>query len=210
MLGNIVSKPVINASFIVGLLSLFFSLAVLAQSQSIRSTPQHLQFDSLSQPSVVPPIPRMKPTLNPDIPTMSTRKINRVGTSIVGARNSVSIKSTDAGIMHRSPPAGSIGSTGSCINCGVIDFIEILGQGEGLNAIAAGVVAGTIAREIGLRSNRLPYTGVGSGRGQQQHGHHVGITMQDGSQAIVVLPDASHFNRGDHVKLIDGVLVPYD
>ncbi|MEK7303324.1 MAG: hypothetical protein AAB073_09280, partial [Pseudomonadota bacterium] len=38
--------------------------------------------------------------------------------------------------------------------------------------------------------------------------YQVGVTMNDGRQAIITLPDAANFHQGDKVKLMDGVLVP--
>ena len=75
----------------------------------------------------LPPTPGIKPD-----PHMPVRTMQRTGTAIVGARNSVSIKSTDAGIVHRPaapstllsplPPLPQSGT--NCINCGIIDFIN--------------------------------------------------------------------------------------
>lgn len=155
------------------------------------------------------------PSSPPDL-NNSPRTIHRTGTAI-GARNSISIKSTDAGIIHRQPPASG------CTNCGVIDSINKLGQGSGLNAIAGGVIAGTIAREV-MRHN-APHA-HGSAHPNHStalhgvpgdHGHtmtnpagqyNIGITMNDGSQAVITLPNAANFQQGDRVKLIDGALVP--
>ena len=136
------------------------------------------------------------------------RTIHRSGTAISTPRNSISIKSTDAGIIHRQPP------TSGCINCGIIDFVNRIGQGNSLNAIASGVVAGTVAREIIHPHGTSRPDTMGGAHGD--HGdnmanpnnpYHIGITMNDGRQAIIALPDAANFHQGDRVKLIDGVLV---
>lgn len=140
------------------------------------------------------------------------RIIHRTGTAIGAPRNSISIKSTDAGIIYRQPSASG------CINCGIIDFVNRIGQGGNLNVIASGVVAGTIAREI-IRQTPHLHGADHHGAGGGIHGHYgenrvhpgdqyqVGITMNDGRQAIIALPDAANFHQGDRVKLIDGVLV---
>ncbi len=167
-----------------------------ALTQSISTHTMHQQINPGTSGLALVPKPKAKPHLH-----MPSRPINRVGT-MVGARNSISVKSTDAGIIHRHPPGAT------CINCGVIDFINIPGQGPGLNAIATGVVAGTIARSIGQYGPHRHNTDH-TGRGMHNHHYDVGITMQDGSQAIITLPDASQFHRGDAVQLIDGVLVPH-
>lgn len=158
---------------------------------------------SSSQSLTTQPIPESPPDFN-----RPPRTIHRVGTAISTPRNSVSIKSTDAGIIPRQPPASG------CINCGIVDFVNKIGQGNNLNAIASGVVAGTIAREI-IRPHGTNHPDTMGGT----HGDHggnmanpvnpyqIGITMNDGKQAIIALPDAANFQQGDRVKLIDGVLV---
>lgn len=136
------------------------------------------------------------------------RTIHRVGTAISTPRNSISIKSTDAGTIPRQPPASG------CINCGIVDFVNKMGQGNNLNAIASGIVAGTVAREI-IRphgTNQPDTTGHmpgnhGSNMANPGNPYQIGVTMSDGRQAIIALPDAANFQQGDRVKLIDGVLV---
>lgn len=156
-----------------------------------------------SQRLTTQPAPESPPDVN-----RPPRIIHRTGTAIAPPRNSVSIKSTDAGIIPRQQPAAG------CSNCGIIDFVNRIGQGPGLNAIAGGVIAGTVAREV-MRQNPYPH---GTGNPGAIHGPHaggviqpheqyqVGITMNDGSQAIIALPDATHFHQGDRVKWVDGVL----
>ncbi len=137
------------------------------------------------------------------------RTIHRIGTAINTPRNSISIKSTDAGIIPRQPPP-----TSGCINCGIVDFVNKMGQGNNLNAIASGIVAGTVAREI-IRphgTNQPDATGHipgnhGGNMVNPGHPYQIGVTMSDGRQAIIALPDAANFQQGDRVKLIDGVLV---
>jgi len=152
------------------------------------------------------------PSSPPDL-NNPPRTIHRTGTAI-GARNSISIKSTDAGIIHRQSPASG------CTNCGVIDFINKMGQGNSLNAIAGGVVAGTVAREVMRHAtphshgSHHPNTmsGVPGDHGNTMtnpvNQYNVGITMNDGSQAVITLPSATNFQQGDRVRLVDGVLVP--
>lgn len=143
------------------------------------------------------------------------RKIHRIGTAIPAPQNSISIKSTDAGAIRRPPPGSG------CINCGIVDFVNKLGQGPGLNAIAGGVVAGTVAREVIRQTPHAQgiihpntvggisggYGGNVDNPGNPGNPYQVGITMSDGSQAIIALPDASNLQQGDRIQLIDGVLV---
>lgn len=153
-------------------------------------------------------IPQSAPGSPPDL-SRPPRTIHRVGTAISTPRNSISIKSTDAGTIPRQPPTSS-----GCINCGIVDFVNKIGQGNNLNAISSGIVAGTIAREI-IRphgTNQPDTTGGmpgdhGSNMANPVNPYHIGVTMSDGRQAIIALPDAANFQQGDRVKLIDGALV---
>lgn len=141
------------------------------------------------------------------------RTIHRIGTAISTPRNSVSIKSTDAGIIHRQP------STSACSNCGIVDFVNKIGQGPGLNAIVGGIVAGTVAREVLHQSQHQQGTNHPEIKDPNYNNHggniahpgglyQIGVTMQDGRQAIINLPDAANFHQGDRVKWVDGSLVP--
>lgn len=100
-----------------------------------------------SQSLTTQPVPESPPDLN-----KPPRTIHRIGTAISTPRNSISIKSTDAGIIHRQPPASG------CINCGIIDFVNKIGQGNNLNAIASGIVAGTVARKSSVRMAQITQT----------------------------------------------------
>ncbi len=182
----------------------------IAQSGDIHTQNESPQQQQTLSTSFLPPRPGIKPD-----PHMPARTMQRTGTAIVGARNSVSIKSTDAGIVHRpaAPSAPLSPQPGSnCINCGIIDFINIA-QGNAINAMASGIIAGTIARKIGEHGAH-PHVNHTSGRhdghsnqGHQQH-YHVGVTMQDGSRQIIMVPDITGLHRGDIIQLKDGVLTP--
>jgi hypothetical protein len=179
--------------------SIFSVNITFAQSPSADHSNQP---PSRSQSLTTQPVPESPPDLS-----RPPRTIHRVGTAISTPRNSISIKSTDAGIIHRQPPASG------CINCGIVDFVNKMGQGNNLNAIASGIVAGTIAREI-IRphgTNQPDTTGIpgdhGGNMANPGNPYQIGITMSDGRQAIISLPDAASFQQGDRVKLIDGVLV---
>lgn len=200
---------------IVGLVGVFIvgihqNIAAQPEIQTEPNTPQQ-QTLSTSQ---LAPKPGVKP--HPAHPEMPVRTMQRTGTAINGARNSVSIKSTDAGIVHRPaapsapltplPPMPQFGP--NCINCGMIDFISIA-QSNAINAMASGMIAGTIARKIGEH-------GVHHGtqpdhpqhRGHHQQHYQVGVTMQDGSQQVIIVPDITGLQRGNIVQLKDGVLIP--
>lgn len=195
------AKPVI---LVVSIFSIFAANSAFAQSSH---TTQSYQQPSEPHNLTTRPLPENPPDLN-----RQPRKIHRIGTAIPAPQSSISIKSTDAGIIRRPPP------TSGCTNCGIIDFVNKLGQGPGLNAIAGGVVAGTVAREVIRQTPHAqgiihPNTaggisgGYGGNVGHPANPYQVGITMSDGSQAIIALPDASNLQQGDRIQLIDGVLV---
>ncbi len=182
--------------------SIFSIFSVNITSAQSPSADHSNQPPSKSQSLTTQPVPESPPDLN-----RPPRTIHRIGTAISTPRNSISIKSTDAGIIHRQPPASG------CINCGIVDFVNKIGQGNNLNAIASGIVAGTVAREI-IRphgTNQPDTTDVsGDHEGNMLNPgnpYQIGVTMSDGRQAIISPPDATSFQQGDRVKLIDGVLV---
>ena len=105
--------------------------AVLFTTQTVMA-----QSDQLGDPPKQQTVPQSyipKPSIKPD-QKLPVRTMQRTGTAIAGARNSVSIKSTDAGIIHYPPaiPATHyphyapnpplVPSASGCINCGIIDF----------------------------------------------------------------------------------------
>ncbi|SFP67423.1 hypothetical protein SAMN05216419_101243 [Nitrosomonas cryotolerans] len=178
-----------------GLIILIWSLSsnhALAQSRSLSSKMTHTTVESNTQPlailerydTIAIPIPMPKPD-----PDMSVRAIHRIGTAFK-ARSSISIKSTDAGIIPRHYP-----TSGCTTHCGSIDFIT---QGTGLNAIAAGVIGGTIARKIG-RPDSHPHT---------TNYYDADVIMRDSTQTTIALPDSPDFRRGDRVKRIDNMFAP--
>ena len=132
-----------------------------------------------SDQSVIRALPENLPEAN-----KPTRKIHRIGTVIPAPPNAVSIKSTEAGVIRRptSSPSG-------CMNCGAVDFIHQSLQGNQLSAIVNGVVAGTVAREI-IRPGTNTHVPQ-----NPNYPHQVGITLNDGRQVIIGVPDASHLQQ---------------
>lgn len=140
------------------------------------------------------------------------RTIHRIGTAISAPSNSISIKSTDAGAIRRQSPVSG------CINCGIINSINKIGQGSGMNAITSGIVAGTVAREI-IRQTPHPhnpdypqapgdnYYNQGGNIIYPGNQYQINITMDDGRQAIIALPEGASFQQGDRVKWVDGALI---
>lgn len=203
-----------NSHSTVDLAKPFFLIAIIFSILAVNST--FAQSTPTTQSSQQPsephnPITRSLPE-NPSDLNKQPRKIHRIGTAIPAPQNSISIKSTDAGAIRRQP------SVSGCSNCGIVDFVNKIGQGPGLNAIAGGIVAGTVAREV-IRQTPYPHNinhpntmggipgGYGGNVAHPGNPYQVGITMSDGSQAIIALPAASHLQQGDRIQLIDGVVV---
>lgn len=195
---------------------IFFNSAL---AQSIHSTDnlnneakiniaeQQIMLNKQNLTAIPKPIP--KPELN-----MPMKAVNRVGTAFSG-RRSVSIKSTDAGIVPRYP------QTSACINCGTVDFVNIIGQGNNIDFITGGIISGIIRNKIighGQHQHYPPNTTMNeNSHANHQHGnqstnntarYEVGVTMDDGTQTILKQQHAPQFHFGDRVRLIDGVILP--
>jgi hypothetical protein len=147
--------------------------------------------------------PRRKPELN-----MPMRTVNRVGSTFPG--NSVSIKSTDAGIIPRYQQPSE------CMDCGIVDLV---GPGYAADIISGGIISGVIASKIfrreahkyhptdtGMGRGTYPDNHFNSGRANHMMNYDIGITMDDDTRAIIKQQTTPHFHSGDRVKLIDGVL----
>lgn len=87
-----------------------------------------------------------------------------------------------------------------------------------MNAITGGIVAGTVAREI-IRQTPHPhnpdypqapgddYYNQGGNIIYPGNQYQINITMDDGRQAIIALPEEASFQQGDRVKWVDGALI---
>ena len=150
-------------------------------------------------------------------PNMTGRAIDRTGTAFSG-RNSVSIKSTDAGRIPRYQ------QNSGCINCGTVDFINVIGQGGNIDLITGGIISGVIRNKV-IRHGQdqdqdqdqhYPIDPRMSGHMHQGHQpsdeathYKIGVTMDDGTQSVITHQHAPNFHRGDRIKLIDGEFVPH-
>ncbi len=171
---------------VITMIPIFLAQFAMAQAPGIHNPADANQ----TQQPIMPTLPENLPESN----TKPARKIHRIGTAIPAPPNAVSIKSTEAGMIRR--PAPLLSSSG-CTNCGVVDFVNQSLQGNQMNAIVNGVVAGTIAREV-IRPRNA--------ENNLNSPYHVGVTLNDGRQAVIALPDASNLQQGDRIKLIDGTL----
>lgn len=168
------------------MIPIFLAQFAMAQAPGIHNPADANQ----TQQPIMPTLPENLPESN----TKPVRKIHRIGTAIPAPPNAVSIKSTEAGMIRRPAP---LPSSSGCTNCGVVDFVKQSLQGNQMNAIVNGVVAGTIAREV-IRPRNA--------ENNLNSPYHVGVTLNDGRQAVIALPDASNLQQGDRIKLIDGTL----
>ncbi len=139
---------------------------------------------------------------------MTGRAIDRTGTAFSG-RNSVSIKSTDAGQIPRYQ------QNSGCINCGTVDFINVIGQG-GIDLITGGIISGVIRNKVFQHGHGQHYPVNPQLYGNTHPNHHpnqeqphytVGVTMDDGTQTVITHPSPPNFHRGDRIELIDGEFV---
>lgn len=136
-LDDIRQKKIVLRCIIISLFLLTQFATTLIRAQTPESYSNSIDINQSQQPatSVLP-----EQSLEPHKPA---RKIHRIGTAIPAPPDAVSIKSTEAGAIRRPTPLSS-----GCINCGTVDFINPSLQGNQLNAIINGVVAGTVAREV--------------------------------------------------------------
>ncbi|PSJ17931.1 hypothetical protein [Nitrosomonas supralitoralis] len=185
-------------------LSAFYANAIFSQTSKIE---HNYPLPPKTQDLITQSLPETPPDSN-----KPQRTIHRIGTAIRAPRNSISIKSTDAGMIRRQLPASG------CANCGIINFINTIGQGPGMNAIAGGIIAGTVAREIIRQTPHSHATShpqvIGGNHGNYEgniaypgNQYQIGITMDDGRQAIIALPEGTNLQQGDRVKWIDGTLI---
>lgn len=175
---------------------IFISFAVMIEIESAIAQ---------SSQSIAP-----NPTHKPE-PNMTGRAIDRTGTAFSG-RSSVSIKSTDAGRIPRYQQ--NLG----CINCGTVDFINVIGQGGNIDLITSGIISGVIRNKVIRHSQDQHYPIDPRMSGNMHQGHlpsedtthyKIGVTMDDGTQSVITHQHAPSFHRGDRIKLIDGEFVPH-
>ena len=153
----------------------------------------------------IAPNPAHKPE-----PNMTGRAIDRTGTAFSG-RNSISIKSTDAGRIPRYQ------QNSGCINCGTVDFIDVIGQG-GIDFITGGIISGVIRNKV-IRHGQDQHYPIDPRSGGNMHPGHqhnndttqynIGVTMDDGTQTVITRQGAPNFHRGDRIELIEGEFTPH-
>ncbi|SNX59953.1 hypothetical protein SAMN06296273_1404 [Nitrosomonas ureae] len=192
---------VIAISLVLGAFHASFTFSQMTDNEHNHSLPPKTQ--NLTTQSLPP---------NTPLDSKPPRTIHRTGTAISAPRNSISIKSTDAGAIRRQSPVSG------CTNCGIIHSINKIGQGFGMNAIAGGIIAGTVAREITRQiphphNPDYPQTPIDNYYNQEGNiiypgnQYQINITMDDGRQAIIALPEGASFQQGDRVRWVDGALI---
>lgn len=153
--------------------------------------------------------------------TYSTRSVLQKDATDTSAQNSVRIRSIEAGRIVR--PYGQP----SCVNCGVISYVYPSSgysrSGGGYGNAMAGIPGGVVAIPLGENGEGrfiAPIGGIlgnapsySNQMGQGQAGgnvmyYDIGVMLENGTQTVVRQETKPHFNIGEKVKLIDGVLFP--
>lgn len=148
--------------------------------------------------------------------TYSTRSVLQKDPTDTSAQNSVRIRSVEAGRIVR--PYGQP----ACVNCGVINYVYPSGyarNGGGYGNPMAGIPGGVVAIPLGDEGEGRFIAPIGSilghpnqiGQGQTGGSvmyYDIGVMLENGTQTIVRQETRPHFNIGERVKLIDGVLLP--
>ncbi len=164
---------------------------------------------------VLPPQPKTRSAV-----TYSTRSVLQKDPTDTSAYNSVRIRSIEAGRIIR--PYGQP----ACVNCGVINYVYPSGHarsGGGYGNAMAGIPGGVVAIPLGedgegrfiapiggILGSTSPYPNQisqGQAGGSVMY-YDIGVMLENGTQTVVRQETKPHFNIGERVKLIDGVLLP--
>lgn len=108
-----------------------------------------------------------------------------------------------------------------CFNCGVVQSvqtIEVKGEGSGLGAVAGGVAGIAVGNQIGNGKGRT-LAKIAGAVGGAYAGHQIErnikksvqyeitVRMDDGSHRTITQTSDNGLGAGDHVKVIDGMVV---
>lgn len=135
---------------------------------------------------------------------MPLKDVNRTDSTSSGG-NGVSLKSTDAAIdpRYQQPPV--------CVNCGIVDFTDIVIPGNAAAIISGGIISGIIGSTI-LRKEAHRHHPVDAtmsrdiypsirhfSGGPENHiiKHRIGINTNDDNRAIIQQPTAPYYYSGD-------------
>jgi outer membrane lipoprotein SlyB len=108
----------------------------------------------------------------------------------------------------------------TCTQCGVVEStreISTKGQGGALGVIGGAVVGGLLGNQIGAGHGREAATVVGAvgggvagneieKRANSTKSYEVTVHMNDGSNRVMHEANATTWQAGDHVKIVDGVI----
>jgi outer membrane lipoprotein SlyB len=108
----------------------------------------------------------------------------------------------------------------TCTQCGVVEStreISTKGQGGALGVIGGAVVGGLLGNQIGAGHGRDAATVVGAvgggvagneieKRANATKSYEVTVHMNDGSNRVIHEANATTWQAGDHVKIVDGVI----
>ncbi|MBK7363585.1 MAG: hypothetical protein IPI97_00680 [Nitrosomonas sp.] len=173
------------------------------------------QFTDDSSTQVSPTQPKKRSSV-----TYSTRSVLQKDSTDTSAQNSVRTRSVEAGRIIR--PHGQP----SCMNCGVISHVYPPGyprSGGGYGGNAMTGIPGGVAIPFGddgegrfiapissIAGNTTAYpnqASQGQADGRVMY-YDIGVMLENGTQTVVRQAVKPHFNVGERVKLIDGVLFP--
>ncbi len=125
-------------------------------------------------------------------------------------------------------PKSATGSAGHdhiaasvCRYCGVVEsvkLIEMKGQGSGVGAVAGGVAGALIGNSIGQGHGRTAMTVLGGAGGayagneiekntQKTSSYRIRVRMENGVLRTLYQRNPPAVATGDHVKIVDGVVV---
>ena len=146
---------------ILGLLPVFFSSFAFSQSISTSDKHSHIPVISSGNQAEIPVVPKPSNKTTSNTTPATTDRIGAVHSN----RRSISIKSTDAGVIYPYRQASG------CINCGT-DPAQQIGQGIGYGVITGGIIRGIIGREIIRRDHQHPPMDFDGGRGHPMEHRH--------------------------------------
>lgn len=146
--------------------------------------------------------------------TITSTPTHGTGSALSG-RDNVSLKSTDAAAInptYQQPPV--------CINCGFMDFADVFAPGGAAAILYGGIISGVIGSKIlGKEAHRYHPTDAPMSKGTFPSIRHFndgpanhminrnfGITVDNGTRAVIQQPAAPYYYSGDEKLLMDGQL----
>jgi outer membrane lipoprotein SlyB len=119
-------------------------------------------------------------------------------------------------------PAPIVESKPICLDCGVVELVretEKAGEGSGVGAVAGTVVGGVLGNQVGKGNGRDAMTILGAIGGaiaghqiekstKKTKAYEIVIRLDDGTTRTLSQSSPPAWRAGDHVKVLNGVIVP--